>query len=134
MRQVTLKVLMAKAAERIADARGIPALVTGDALGQVSSQTLPHLVAVSRAVEIPILRPLVGMGKEQIVDLARRVGTAEISARAREGCDLAEGSTVATGAKLEAIRAAADRVPEELTADAVATAKTFRLADWVPGS
>ena len=134
MRQVTLKVLMAKAAEQIADDRGIPALVTGDALGQVSSQTLPHLVAVSRAVEIPIFRPLVGMGKEQIVDLARRVGTAEISARAREVCDLAEGSTVATGAKLEAVRAAADRVPEELTADAVATAKTFRLADWVPGS
>ncbi|MCL1599738.1 MAG: THUMP domain-containing protein, partial [Actinomycetia bacterium] len=103
MRQVTLKVMMAKAADRIADEAGIPALITGDALGQVSSQTLPHLVAVSRAVDTPILRPLVGLPKQAIIDLARTIGTAELSARAQEVCDLSEGRPVATASSATAV-------------------------------
>ncbi len=134
MRQVALKVLMVQAAERIAAERKIEALVTGDALGQVSSQTLPHLAAISRSVEIPILRPLVGMTKETIIDVARRVGTAEISARAREVCDLSGGGTVATAARTSAVHRAAELVPEALMAEAVETRKSFRLADWVPGT
>ena len=78
---------------------GTPSLLTGDALGQVSSQTLPHLVAVSKQSTVPILRPLLGMPKEAIIDQARVVGTAEMSARAREVCDLSEGQPVATGAR-----------------------------------
>jgi len=134
MRQVALKVLMARAAEMIARERRIEALVTGDALGQVSSQTLPHLAAVSRAVTIPILRPLVGMDKQQIVDRARLIGTAEISARAAEVCDLSEGGTVATAASPAAVERALARVPERLMVDAVTTRKTFELPDWVPGA
>lgn len=134
MRQVTLKVLMARAAETIALDCGIDAIVTGDALGQVSSQTLPHLVAVSRAVETPILRPLVGMPKETIIDRARAIGTAELSARAREVCDLSEGRPVATSAGRGAIRKAVYAVPEVLVDEATATRKTFLLTDWMPGA
>lgn len=134
MRQVTLKVLMARAAETVALDSGIDAMVTGDALGQVSSQTLPHLVAVSRAVTTPILRPLVGMPKETIIDRARQIGTAELSARAREVCDLSEGRPVATSAGRGAIRKAVYAVPEVLVDEAAATRKTFLLTDWMPGA
>jgi thiamine biosynthesis protein ThiI len=133
MRQVTLKVMMARAASRIAQEAGITALVTGDALGQVSSQTLPHLVAVSKSVETPLLRPLLGLPKESIIDLARKVGTADLSARAQEVCDLSAGGPVATAASEVAIAHTVDRIPEEVLSDVVATHKVFDLKDWTPG-
>ena len=133
MRQVTLKVMMADAASQIADENGITALLTGDALGQVSSQTLPHLVAVSKASDTPILRPLLGLPKETIIDLARKVGTAELSARAQEVCDLSEGSPVATAASQQAVDSTVNAIPEHVLGDAISTAKVFKLADWSPG-
>ncbi|MDJ0790874.1 MAG: THUMP domain-containing protein [Acidimicrobiia bacterium] len=133
LRQITLKVMMGKAASAIAEQEGIQALVTGDSIGQVSSQTLPHLVAVSEASEVPILRPLAGLPKETIIGIAREVGTAELSARAREVCDLSEGRPVATSARRPLIDRSADRVPEAVLEDVVATAKSFRLRDWSPG-
>jgi len=133
MRQVALKVMMARAASAIAVDEEIAALVTGDALGQVSSQTLPHLVAVSDASSVPILRPLVGLPKQSIIDLARVVGTAELSARAKEVCDLSEGRPVATRASQGVIDESVDRIPDVVMADALATRKTFKLGDWSPG-
>lgn len=133
MRQVTLKVMMARAADQIARDQSIGALLTGDSIGQVSSQTLPHLVAVSAASDTPILRPLSGLPKQSIIDLARVVGTAELSARAQEVCDLSEGRPVATSAGAREINANAGRVPEVVLADALATAKSFKLRDWTPG-
>lgn len=133
MRQVALKVMMATAASAIALDEGISALVTGDALGQVSSQTLPHLVAVSDASLVPILRPLVGLPKQSIIDLARVVGTAELSARAQEVCDLSEGRPVATRASASAIDASVRSIPDVVMADALTTRKTFKLSDWSPG-
>jgi thiamine biosynthesis protein ThiI len=134
MRQVALKVLMARAASQIAGEQGILALLTGDAMGQVSSQTLPHLVAVSEASEIPIFRPLLGLPKQDIIDYARRIGTAEMSARAQEVCDLSEGRPVATGARPEAVARSVKDIPGFLMADAVSTRKVFRLKDWLPGA
>jgi thiamine biosynthesis protein ThiI len=133
MRQVTLKVMMAKAASDVAAEQEILAIATGDSMGQVSSQTLPHLAAVSQAATVPILRPLVGLPKDAIIDLARRIGTAELSARAQEVCDLSEGRPVATSAREHRISRSVERVPAELLADAVATRKTFHIADWHPG-
>ena len=133
MRQVTLKVMMARAASQIAEERGIAALVTGDAMGQVSSQTLPHLVAVSDAATVPIFRPLLGLPKESIIDRARKVGTAELSARAQEVCDLSEGRPVATKASLRAIDDSVSAMPDRVMTDAVATRKSFLLRDWTPG-
>jgi thiamine biosynthesis protein ThiI len=134
MRQVALKVLMARAASQIAKEREILALVTGDALGQVSSQTLPHLIGVSEAADVPILRPLLGLPKDAIIDYARRIGTAEISARAREVCDLSEGRPVATSARPNQVGRSVGDVPQALMEDAVATRKTFQLKDWFPGA
>ena len=134
MRQVALKVLMARAASQIAKEQGILALVTGDALGQVSSQTLPHLVGVSEAADVPLLRPPLGLPKEAIIDYARRIGTAEISARAREVCDLSEGRPVATNARPDQVGRSVRHIRDMLMQDAVATRKTFQLKDWFPGA
>jgi tRNA uracil 4-sulfurtransferase len=133
MRQVALKVLMARAADAIARQERIEVIVTGDSLGQVSSQTLPHLAAVSTAIETPIFRPLVGLPKETIIAMARTIGTADISARAQEVCDLSEGGPVATAARSAVIARAVGNVPDVLMEDAVGTRKTFRLGDWIPG-
>ena len=133
MRQVALKVLMARAASQIAQEREILALLTGDAMGQVSSQTLPHLVAVSDESKIPIFRPLLGLPKQDIIDYARRIGTAEMSARAQEVCDLSGGRPVATGARPEKVARSVKDIPDFLMADAVSTRKVFLLRDWFPG-
>ncbi len=134
MRQVALKVLMARAASQIANERGILALVTGDALGQVSSQTLPHLVGVSEAADVPVLRPLLGLPKDVIIDYARRIGTAEISARAQEVCDLSDGRPVATSARPDQVGRSIRNIPDVLMEDVIATRKTFQIKDWFPGA
>lgn len=71
--------LMFRVAERIAEKEGCDFLVTGENLGQVASQTLDNLTVCSKAVKIPILRPLLCCDKQEIVDMAKRIGTYEIS-------------------------------------------------------
>ncbi|MEM7586849.1 MAG: tRNA uracil 4-sulfurtransferase ThiI [Acidobacteriota bacterium] len=86
--QVLLKRQMLRAADAVARISRSTAIVTGEAVGQVSSQTLQNLAVISAATEIPILRPLVASHKEEIVDLARRIGTYDLSARVPEHCML----------------------------------------------
>lgn len=78
--------LMFRVAEAVARGRGGLALVTGESLGQVASQTLESLHAVNRVATVPVLRPLIGMDKAEIVDLARRIGTYEVSILPYEDC------------------------------------------------
>jgi thiamine biosynthesis protein ThiI len=78
--------LMLKTGEIVAHNLGGAALVTGDALGQVSSQTLQNITALDDAVELPILRPLIGMDKVEIMDMARRIHTLAISELPDEDC------------------------------------------------
>jgi len=97
-RQVVLKRLMYRAAARVADDVGASALVTGEAIGQVSSQTLTNLRAIEEAGgSYPVLRPLVGFDKEEIVARARTIGTFDLSARVREYCSLTGGHPVTAG-------------------------------------
>lgn len=86
--QLVLKWAMYRVAEAVARELELPFLVTGESLGQVSSQTLPNLAALSAAVEVPILRPLAGANKDEIVALARAIGTHEASAAVPEYCAL----------------------------------------------
>jgi len=60
--------------------------VTGESVGQVASQTLDNMVVIDSATEMPILRPLIGMDKEEIVGAARRIGTYPISIVPDEDC------------------------------------------------
>jgi len=78
--------LMIRIAEKIAAREKALALVTGDSIGQVASQTLENIAAVSRAATLPILRPLVGDDKEDIVQVARRIDTYEVSIEDHDDC------------------------------------------------
>jgi thiamine biosynthesis protein ThiI len=86
--QLVLKRCMYRAAEAVARERRAHAIITGESLGQVSSQTLRNLRALDGRLEIPILRPLVGLDKEEIIARSRDVGTYEISATVQEYCDI----------------------------------------------
>jgi tRNA uracil 4-sulfurtransferase len=78
--------LMLKTAEAMTNRLGAAALITGDSLGQVSSQTMTNLTALDDAVELPILRPLIGFDKTEIMAEARRIGTLAISELPDEDC------------------------------------------------
>ena len=78
-RVVVYRRLMVRIAQALARQSGALALVTGESLGQVASQTLHNMARIDEAAELPILRPLIGMDKLEITDQARRLGTLEIS-------------------------------------------------------
>jgi len=101
--QVILKRLMLRAAEVVAREVHADAIVTGDAVAQVSSQTLANLATISEATRLPILRPLVGANKDEIVATAHAIGTGPLSAAVHEYCALVPKHP-ATRAQLEAVR------------------------------
>ncbi len=84
--QVVLKRMMYRTAERVAADIDAEAIVTGEALGQVSSQTLGNLRAIDGASTLPVLRPLLGLDKPEIIERAERIGTAVLSRHVREYC------------------------------------------------
>jgi tRNA uracil 4-sulfurtransferase len=92
--QLVLKRLMYRAADRIAQQTRANGIVTGESIGQVSSQTLANLAALQSAADLPVFRPLLGFDKMDIVELTRRIGTFELSARVKEYCAIAPGSPV----------------------------------------
>ncbi len=77
---------MVRLSERIAERHKCEALVTGESLGQVASQTLRNIHVVDESAAIPIIRPLIGMDKEEIISLARNIGTESISAKPYDDC------------------------------------------------
>ncbi len=70
---------MMRIAERIAKGNGIDALITGENLGQVASQTINGISVINAVVDMPILRPLIGFDKVDIIDLAKEIETYETS-------------------------------------------------------
>lgn len=86
LRIVLYRRLMFRVAQGIARIERAKALVTGESLGQVASQTLENIAAVNAAVDIPVLRPLIGSDKLEIIDVAKRIGTFEISSRPADDC------------------------------------------------
>jgi thiamine biosynthesis protein ThiI len=83
---VLCKRTMLKIGEHIANQVKAEAIVTGESLGQVASQTLTNLRAIDEAVELPVMRPLIGMDKVEIERIARQIGTFEISTRMVRSC------------------------------------------------
>ncbi len=80
LRVILYRRFMMRIAEKVARRHGYKAIITGESLGQVASQTLENMAAIEDAAGMPILRPLVGFDKSEIIDLAREIGTYEISA------------------------------------------------------
>ena len=78
--------MMMRISERLAREAGSLALITGESLGQVASQTLPALVTTDSVVNMPVLRPLIGMDKEEIIKISRNIDTSETSILPYEDC------------------------------------------------
>lgn len=78
--------MMMRIAQRIARSSGSLALITGESLGQVASQTLPALVTTDSVADMPVLRPLIGMDKEEIIAISRHIDTFETSILPYEDC------------------------------------------------
>ncbi len=83
---VILKRMMMRAAARVAERMGVLALVTGESLGQVSSQTLTNLNVIDRCVDTLILRPLITMDKQDIINESRKIGTEDFAKSMPEYC------------------------------------------------
>ncbi|MAY03719.1 MAG: tRNA 4-thiouridine(8) synthase ThiI [Gammaproteobacteria bacterium] len=107
---VVLKRMMLRAAEKISQELGINALVTGEAVAQVSSQTLSNLAVIDQVTEKLVLRPLIMSEKQDIIDLARQIGTEEFSAVIPEYCGVisVKPTTRATLSRIEAEEAKFD--------------------------
>ncbi|MFF0964695.1 tRNA uracil 4-sulfurtransferase ThiI [Streptomyces sp. NPDC003703] len=119
--------LMVRTASALAARTGAEALVTGDSLGQVASQTLANLAAVDEAAALPVLRPLIGWEKQEIIDEAGRVGTAEISVLPDEDCcQLLAPPRASTRAGLPQLRAVERRLDlDEVTAALLESARVM---------
>lgn len=78
--------MMMRISERLAKKRNSLALITGESVGQVASQTLPALVTTDIVVNMPVFRPLIGMDKDEIVEISRKIDTFEISIEPYEDC------------------------------------------------
>lgn len=107
LRVVLYRRFMVRIAEALAARHRAKALVTGESLGQVASQTLDNMAVIDEAARGPVLRPLVGMDKEEITAEARRIGTFETSTLPdQDCCQLYVPRSPATAATLEEVRQA----------------------------
>jgi thiamine biosynthesis protein ThiI len=124
MRVVIYRRLMMRIAERIGRDRGAQALVTGEVVGQVASQTVENLSVIGNAATLPIFRPLIGMDKEEITAEAIRLGTYPISIIPdQDCCTLFTPRNPLTRARLADIEAAEAALPiEEMVTGAAAEA------------
>ena len=127
---VALRYLMYMTADRLALERGYGALVTGDSLGQVASQTLENLVCLEQARETLLLRPLIGFDKYEIIDLARRIGTEKTSILPYDDCcTLFAPRRPATRAKAVDVRSACARLDlDGLVTKAIDAGERFEVA------
>ena len=83
---LVMRRFMMRIAHRVAKRCGAKALVTGESLGQVASQTMDAMTVTGQVVDIPVLRPVVGMDKEEIVQISRKIGTYDTSILPYEDC------------------------------------------------
>jgi thiamine biosynthesis protein ThiI len=127
---VVLKRSMLRVADRLAQRWDIPALVTGEALGQVSSQTLTNLNAIDRASETVVLRPLVSWDKPDIIDMARRIGVAELAASIPEFC-AAISSNPNARVKLALVELDEQRLDAEILQNAIDAVHYFDVKDLI---
>lgn len=116
---VFCKRMLVRYAEKIAERENAVAITMGDSLGQVASQTLQNLRVIEQAVSLPILRPLIGLDKEDVIQIAKNIGTYDLSILPSVGCR-AVPNKPATRAKLKQILLEEKRINvDELVSQAI---------------
>jgi thiamine biosynthesis protein ThiI len=113
---------MMRITESLAKKTGAKAIITGESCGQVSSQTLENIAVVDRVATMPVLRPLIGLNKEEIVVMARNIGTFPISIQPdQDCCSLFVPRHPETRARLETVERLEQGLPvDEMVAEAIA--------------
>ena len=122
MMGVVLKRMMVRAATQVAEELNLPALVTGESVGQVSSQTLVNLKVIDNATDALILRPLITMDKQKIISVARAIGTEEFAANMPEYCGVISQRPT-TRAKLDLVEAEEANFDSSILATAIESKK-----------
>lgn len=100
---VLCKRMMQHVAKEFAKKNGCAGIIMGDSLGQVASQTLANIHAENKGLDFPVVRPLIGMDKQEIMDIARRIGTYDISVSKSSVCGALPPKTIT------------EAVPEKIT-------------------
>lgn len=125
---VVLKRMMMRAGSKIAEKMGVQALVTGESIGQVSSQTLANLSVIDRVTETLILRPLIQHDKQEIINIARKIGTAEMAETMPEYCGVISKKPTVK-AKIEVIEAQEQNFDFDVLNTVVANARIMDIRD-----
>ena len=116
---VFCKRILLRYAEKIAKKNNCDAIIMGDSLGQVASQTLQNIKTIEEAVMIPVFRPLIGFDKEDVVKIAKEIETYDLSILPSSGCS-AVPNKPSTMAKIEKIIEEENKINvEELVSNAV---------------
>ena len=123
--QVLLKRLFYRAGGLLAEEAGACAMLTGEAVAQVSSQTLTNLRAIDDAATFPVMRPLIAANKEDIVDLSRQIGTWDLSSGIREFCQITSVKP-ATACSVERAREEESKLDHELLLQAFRNKKIMK--------
>lgn len=127
LRIIMYRRVMLQVAERIARLEGAKALVTGESLGQVASQTLENIAAVNEAVTMPVLRPLIGSDKQEIIARAHEIGTYDLCCQtAPDCCTLFMPRRPETHARMEQVLAAWESFDHETMVEDLVTSAEWR--------
>ena len=123
-RNIVLKRQMIRAAEILAREKDILAIATGDSIGQVASQTFDNLIVSSHATKLPIIRPVVTFDKQEIIDIARKIGVYDLVSSMKEYCQITPRHPV-TRASVEAVQKQEVGVNLQILQDLVSKRRTF---------
>lgn len=126
---LVMRRFMMKIASRLAEQKGCGALITGESVGQVASQTIGALQCTDAVATLPVFRPVIGMDKEEIIAIARRIGTFETSIQPYEDCcTVFTPRHPRTRPRVEELEQAEQKLSvEELIAEAIAGVRTERM-------
>ena len=125
---VVLKRMMMRAGSAVAEKLNIQALVTGESIGQVSSQTLANLSVIDRVTETLILRPLIQHDKQEIINIARQIGTAEMAETMPEYCGVISKKPTVK-AKIEVIKAEEEKFDFDVLDTVIDNARIMDVRD-----
>jgi thiamine biosynthesis protein ThiI len=124
---VMCKIVMQRTARELAKRIGASAIVMGDSLGQVASQTLKNIRSENQDLDFPVARPLIGLDKTEIIEIAKEIGTFDISIRQTAGC-LALPPKVVVSANPERTRGFTESIDADaLAAEAAGSAELIEL-------